>query len=383
MKRIYLYIIIFALVFPFVSISAQRKTKKGNAKNEVVDPRIERMVAATQDIIVVDSIVVNKAGFLSLYNLNPESGRLMKYQELFNDDKQTESFVHINEMGHKCYYSKGDTINGTTLFTSDKFDNKWSQGYELEGLRDGEKIKSLNYPFMMADGTTLYFSAKGTESIGGYDIFVSRLDIETGKYLKPENIGMPFNSTANDYMYAIDELDSIGWFVTDRNQPEGKVCIYIFIPSETRQTYSPDEYTEEQIKNFSRIYKISNTWKDGDAHLKAKQRLANISLNKGKQKDKGDFYFVINDKNTYTKLSDFRSTENATRFSELLALKSKHNLLGNVLEKARIYFSTASIQEKTELRTEILRSEKQYESMEIEIEKMEKEIRNSENNLLK
>ena len=177
MKRIYLYIIIFALVFPFVSISAQRKTKKGNAKNEVVDPRIERMVAATQDIIVVDSIVVNKAGFLSLYNLNPESGRLMKYQELFNDDKQTESFVHINEMGNKCYYSKGDTINGTTLFTSDKFDNKWSQGYELEGLRDGEKIKSLNYPFMMADGTTLYFSAKGTESIGGYDIFVSRLDI--------------------------------------------------------------------------------------------------------------------------------------------------------------------------------------------------------------
>lgn len=94
-----------------------------------------------------------------------------------------------------------------------------------------EGYKSVNYPFMMPDGTTFYFAATGEESIGGYDIFVTRFDSESGSFLKAENIGMPFNSTANDYMYAIDEFNDIGWFATDRSQPEGKVCIYIFIPS--------------------------------------------------------------------------------------------------------------------------------------------------------
>lgn len=29
---------------------------------------------------------------------------------------------------------------------------------------------------------------------------------------------MPFNSPANDYMYAEDDINNIGWFVADRNQ---------------------------------------------------------------------------------------------------------------------------------------------------------------------
>lgn len=383
MKRIYLYLIIGALIAPISSSYAQRRAKKANAKAEKVDPRIERMIAATQDIIFIDSIVVNKAGFLNRYNLNPESGSLLRYNDFFNDEEQPDAFVHVNEMGNKCYYSKEDTINGGRLFTSDMLDNQWTQGTELQGIRDGEKIKSVNYPFMMADGTTLYFAAKGTESIGGYDIFVTRLDIESGQYLKPENIGMPFNSTANDYMYAIDELDSIGWFVTDRNQAEGKVCIYIFIPSDTRQTYSTDEYSAEQIKRLAGIGRIADTWKDGSARKKALARLKSITDNKTRQKKNGDFMFVINDNTTYRTLSDFRSSENANKYTELVSLKAKKDNLGKAIEKARNYYATASIQERIELKSEILKSEKQYESMEMQIETTEKEIRNAENNLLK
>ena len=34
----------------------------------------------------------------------------------------------------------------------------------------------------------------------------------TDTYLVPENVGMPFNSPYNDYMYVIDEYNNLGWF---------------------------------------------------------------------------------------------------------------------------------------------------------------------------
>ena len=59
---------------------------------------------------------------------------------------------------------------------------------------------------MLSDGLTLYFAAQGPESIGGYDIFMTTYDAAEGRFLKPENIGMPFNSTANDYAWLLRGL---------------------------------------------------------------------------------------------------------------------------------------------------------------------------------
>ena len=232
---------------------------------------------------------------------------------------------------------------------------------------------------MMADDTTLYFAAKGTESIGGYDIFVTRFDSETGQYLKPENIGMPFNSEANDYMYAVDELDSIGWFVTDRNQLEGKVCIYIFIPSDTRQTYQTEAYSTEQIERFARIAKISDTWENKSIRSKAMARLKSITEGKRENNNGSRMRFVINNNTIYRTSADFRSKENIQRFETLKTMTSNLNTLATALDKARKYYSKANAQERNELKEEILKSEKQYERLEMDIKQLEKDIRNSEN----
>ena len=91
-----------------------------------------------------------------------------------------------------------------------------------------------DFPFLLSDGTTLYFASDGEGSIGGYDIFVSRMNTEDGCFLRPDNLGMPFNSPANDYMMAINEVANLGWFASDRNQPQGKVCVYVFVPNDKR-----------------------------------------------------------------------------------------------------------------------------------------------------
>ncbi|MBO5186122.1 MAG: hypothetical protein J6B91_03615 [Prevotella sp.] len=381
-KSIILLTILLAIPF---CISAQPNSKRAKSASKTktgTDPRIERMIVSTQDIIFIDSIVIDKDIFLSKYKLSPEVGSLYTYDEFFKgSDSQPNSFVHVNEMENKCYFSIEEDQGDMKLYTCDKLDGNWTEPTPLKGLYKEKALEQLNYPFIMADGTTLYFSAKGEESIGGWDIFATRFDSDEGVFLEPENIGMPFNSEANDYMFAIDELNNIGWFVTDRNQTNGKVCIYIFIPSETRQTYPAEKFSTEELKGFANISKISNTWKDGTERKKALNRLASIKK-KGTQKGKAGMRFVINDNTVYDKITDFRSKDNINKYKLLTEQKEQLANIEKTLEKARAYYATANPQEKTILKSEILKSEQQYEALEMNIKKIEKEIRNTENNLL-
>lgn len=387
MKKTYISIAIM-LIMAIVSAPAQNKRKPVNEKvhtaktEKQIDQRIDQMVSATQDIVFIDSIVVDKNVFLTKYNLNQESGHIYKYNDFFKTDEQPNTYVYVNELGNKCYYSIEGKGGDIKLYTSDLMDGTWTNASELQGI-DYTNYEMLNYPFMMADGTTLYFSATGKESIGRADIFVTRFDSESGKFLKPENIGMPFNSTANDYMYAIDEIDSIGWFATDRNQSEGKVCIYIFIPSDTRHTYSPDKYTKEQMHSLARLESIVATWGDGKARTAALARLASITSSKTKHEKRDELTFVVNDKTTYTKFNDFKSATNRNKFKQLQSLRRNLSTLGKTLNKARNYYSTANAQDRKTLKDEILKSEQKYDSLELQIKQKEKELRNSENSLLK
>ena len=44
-----------------------------------------------------------------------------------------------------------------------------------------------NYPFVLSDGATIYYSSKGNGSIGGYDLFVTRYNINSDTYPAPES----------------------------------------------------------------------------------------------------------------------------------------------------------------------------------------------------
>lgn len=164
--------------------------------------------------------------------------------------------------------------------------DKWSRDIPLKGLDVLGDDVDINWPFMLADGTTLYFAAKGEESIGGFDIFMTRYDETTKSFLKPENIGMPFNSAANDYLYIVDEYDGFGWFATDRNQPEGMVCIYSFLLNDVRENYIVDEYSPEQLRQLSEIHSISQTWSSLNARNNALERLTDVYKRKFTQKKK-------------------------------------------------------------------------------------------------
>lgn len=378
MKRNSLTILILASLLVLPAFGQKQKAKKKKIIPVVEIPeepsKFDEMLDATQKIIIIDSVVVNKQDFLTIYRLSNEASTVKAYNQFFKTDEQPYATVCVNQLGNKCWFSSEGQ-----LFTSDKLASQWSEPAPLEGLG---RFQRANYPYMLSDGITLYFAAISSEGLGGLDIYVSRYDSESGKYLLAENIGLPFNSEANDYMYAVDELNNIGYFATDRRQPEGSVCIYTFIPNQKRLTYAGDGMSDSEIRSRARLDRIADTWGDGEARQQALKKIGSITENK-KTKEQ-DFNFAINDEITYYSISDFRDADNRDRINELNQMRKRYKQLETEMEKARLYFSTkAAESEKNGLRTEILDYEQEYYQLEKIILLLEKNIRNTEIKLQK
>ena len=379
-------ILSLALLLPF-SLNAQKKKKRPVKKPilEIVeepqeDPRITNMREMTQQIVIIDSIVTDKDRFLSQYRLSSETGTLTTTGQFFG--KSLSGHAFLNEMGNKVYYSRTDGSGFHRLYTSDKLGTAWGEGTPLKGISEG--ITDADYPFMMNDGITFYFAAQGEESIGGYDIFFTRYDSRSGSFLKPENIGMPFNSEANDYMYAADEESGIGYFVSDRRQPEGKVCVYIFILPETRRSYDPSKYTEQQIRNFADIVRIADTWGNGYERRAALDRLKAIGTTDAHPATENttatNTTIVINARLTYTSVKDFRSPAAANHYRELLKARERQATIEADLQKTRDRYAHADEDGRRLLREVILHNEEQALLLRNSIHTLEKQIRKEENN---
>ena len=371
LRKITILLLAILLSLPMAAQKRKRNTSPKPApvvEEPQEDPRITNMREMTQQIIIVDSIVVNKDQFLASIRLSSECGQLMNTGAFFRN--QLQGTLYLNEMGNKVYFSQPDG-HQQQLYTADKLGNEWSKPQPLQGLSEG--IDEASYPFMLTDGLTFYFAGKGEESIGGYDIFMTRYDSRSGSFLKPENIGMPFNSEANDYMYAIDEANRIGYFASDRRQPEGKVCIYIFIPSDTRKTYDNSKYTEEQIRNFADIASIADTWGNGTERKAALDRIKSKYATHdipGQLVSTGDAASAV----------EFHSKEANSLYQKLLKEQNALDIVNSSLDMLRQKYHKANASERNRMKSEILKLEEQALQLNASVKQLTKATRNAEIN---
>jgi len=352
----------------------EKKRDTRQAEGELAELRKKaRMLKNVEMVTVIDSFVVSKQELITSYKISLHSGKIQ-----MNENK--DGIIYENEMGTKRIISESDG-NKMQLYTQNKLLDGWSEKDPIESLNDDANV---NYPFLMGDGTTIYFASDGEGSLGGYDIFVSRYDSEDNTYLRPSNIGVPFNSTANDYLYAIDELHNLGWFVTDRNQPDGFVCVYVFIPNESKKTYNYESYPPGFIKDVATLTNIRTTWNNEKEVLEAKKRLATImNSEKENQKLEKDFHFIINDNATYTRWEDFRSKEAQNVYRLLMQKEKDLNQLQANLEQKREAYAQANESGKKKLTPSILDLEKRIPQLTEEMERLTLEVRRLEIEKLK
>lgn len=376
MARYILFLI--CCLFAFTSTQAQKKkvVKKKETKAKVVatDKKVDNslfttMLPNTDKLLVIDSAVVDKDSFLKHLDLQNENG----YVGIENDNAW-----FINALKNKKIYASGDSLSGRKLILAYYVNSKWEDRRPISELNT--LFSDINFPFLMPDATTLFFSAKGHNSIGGFDIYTTRLDVDNGGFYIPDNYGLPYNSTANDYFLAIDERNNLGWLVSDRYQPEDKVCIYIFVPNKNRVKLAQEGFDNNTIKKLAQLNSIQDTWNFGNKQeaLRNLERLR-TQRNTG-NKDRESVLFIVNDKIKYTSLSQFKSNKSKQLFAKLEDNKQLVAKQKTELENLRIQYRQANKAKQSSLKQDILFIEKQLMKYQLKQKELEQNIRELELN---
>ena len=338
----------------------------------------QRMMEKVEDIQIIDSLVVDKDNFLSAYILSEESGTLDSYKDFFQTSEPVSSTVYKNQKGDKIYYAHSTDNDHYCLFTQSMLMDEW--GDEKQLPMNINSNDDDNYPFVLSDGATIYYSSKGNGSIGGYDLFVTRYNINSDTYLAPEQLGMPFNSPYNDYMMVFDEVKGLGWFVSDRFQPEGKACVYLFIPNPEHKRVESEDI--EMKRTRAAITSIRDSWKEGSDYTDL-IRLSHTEIPYGEEKIEKDFEFIIAGNIVYYKLDEINSPEAKSYYEKVVALNKQIKELNEKLDGLRTSYVKGNTARKEQLKPTILQAEEQLNALLEQPGELEKKARNAEINYLK
>lgn len=357
------------------------KTTNNETMSAKAKAIFEDMLPNTQKVFVIDSTVVDKENVLSAIPLPKAYGSFVDYDTLFGKQTGTKTNVFVNGFGNRCYYTEKDANNMSRLYMRDKLGEKWSKPIAIKEIND--KFTDISYPYMSSDGLTLYFAGKSAEQgLGQRDIYMAKYDADNGTFMLPENIGLPFNSAADEYAFVIADADKMGWFASTRRQPDGKACVYAFVPAETRSNYDADDMGESKLLRLAELKSIRDTWTNKDERARAVARLEKLRRNAEKEASGTHaLHFVVDDYNTYTSASQFRSDETRKAFYELTRMLNDLNTtLGN-LESLRTEYHNAK--EKGALGNKIAALEKKADTTRESIRKAEQQLRIKESKLIK
>jgi len=205
------------------------------------------------------------------------------------NSKYNEMHASMNQDRTVCYFSSdrpGGKGGKDIYYIKKSKGGNWSDAKNL-----GRKINTKfdeESPFIHEDGT-LYFSSKGHNSIGGYDIF-SAAGNGTGKFSKPVNLGMPVNSVEDDLFYFVTSDNKIAYFMSKRPEGKGRGDIFKVNYADSSLYYltiTGNETNENQTTCYINVSNIKN-----------KSHFYNSSVKQG-----GDFSFnVKRDQNYFVAL---------------------------------------------------------------------------------
>lgn len=151
----------------------------------------------------------------------------MKLSKLpVNSKDGDDKHMSFSADGNTIYFSSKRPHGGRGGFDIYKIEKKGDQWSDAKLL--GDEINTPydeDGPCIAADGT-LYFSSKGHNSMGGYDIFKAAPDGKDG-FKTPENLGWPTNSVEHDVYYFLSRDGKRAFFTSTREGGKGKADIYM------------------------------------------------------------------------------------------------------------------------------------------------------------
>lgn len=133
------------------------------------------------------------------------------------NSKQYETHATISADGNMLYFvsDQGDGLGGGDIYRCVRLPNgEWSQALNIGAPINTERDEIC--PFFHPDGQTLFFSSDNENSMGGFDIFYSKLDAK-GNWQEPINLGHPLNTPSDDVSFTTTSDGKTGYFSSIRN----------------------------------------------------------------------------------------------------------------------------------------------------------------------
>ncbi len=243
-----------------------KKTDEKYIKKFDVNRKIEmcnngkKLLTNVSDLYVIEKKQVRQENFYHSYRLDEFGGKLftkpIDLKSKIDNIKEKNSIVFFSDINKSIYFSSyGIEKNGSKdIYVSYKLtDDRWGKPEKLSNIINTPYDE--DYPYMLPDGKTLYFSSKGHNSMGGYDIFKSVYDSVNKQWSKPVNMDFAINTPYDDILFVSDTAQKYAYFSSTRDTKQGMLIVYnvrIDKRPETEKTIEfPPLYAEnEQDTNY-------------------------------------------------------------------------------------------------------------------------------------
>ncbi|MDD7884429.1 OmpA family protein [Flavivirga sp. 57AJ16] len=189
-------------------------------------------------------------------------------EQLLNINRKNVSIENpfMSPKGDKLYFSSNmpESIGGYDIYVSNiNTDGTLSTPENL-----GSTINTLldeKYPSLSMDSKYLYFSSKGHDNMGGFDLFISKI-LSSG-YRTPRNMGSTINTPYDEIAYFLAAKNK-GYVSSNRPSGKGGFDIYTATNDEIIQTI------KGKVLDLETKIKLPNTLvilKDDEGHEISRQ----------------------------------------------------------------------------------------------------------------
>lgn len=313
------------------NVSEEKQTYVANQIRHA--EKLQRYLRRVECLSIIDSIEVAVDSLLYACPLSHEAGTLA-YDSIGN-------IIYTNQRGDQQLW----TDSAHQIVYRHRLLDQWTTPQTLP--QEVNFCQQQANPYILSDGVTLYFAACDSNGLGGLDIYVTRYNTTSESYTTPENLGMPYNSPANEYFLLIDEAQGIGYLATDRFAANGKAHIYSFIPTQQKQYWrnltTDSLVAYAQLKQFVRVQPTAND--------------SSITDDTIPQPIHNEIFFVLNDSVIYTHLNQFKSNDARKKYAEWEQQQRLIDSEQQQLEQLRLQYNSADEATQQKLAPAILRLE--------------------------
>ncbi len=214
----------------------KNKVKDKTALKKDVDRQIEmcqnglKLMSRVSDVIVKERKTSSYEDFFRLYNLKDIGGSIIvteDFQSKVDKKRGHKPVIHIAENATIIFYSSyGNTDEGQKDIYYRTLNNKGEWGDPVKLPNAVNTPFDEDFPYLDPNGEYLYFSSKGHNSMGGYDIFRVPFDKNKISFGLIDNLDFAISSPDDDLFYVVDKDYKHAYFASSRQSEGGKIHVY-------------------------------------------------------------------------------------------------------------------------------------------------------------